>query len=205
MNLSVKVCGITSAEDASMCEEQGADFLGFIFHPFSPRNVDADFASSIKTDRAKKVGVFVKQSAAEVLEILKNGNLDFAQLHGGQNEEFCKAVSKERVIKVLWPQKYDSVKEFQADIDRFASYCTYLLFDAGKSGGGHGKSMKFEIFKDVIIPVPWLLAGGLSADNLKEALSEAKPDGVDLNSSVESEPGKKDEKKLAAAMEAMSR
>lgn len=205
MNLSVKVCGITSAEDASMCEEQGADFLGFIFYPSSPRNVDADFASSIKTDRAKKVGVFVKQSAAEVLEILKNGNLDFAQLHGGQNEEFCKAVSKERVIKVLWPQKYDSVKEFQADIDRFASYCTYLLFDAGKSGGGHGKSMKFEIFKDVTIPVPWLLAGGLSADNLQDALSEAKPNGVDLNSGVESEPGKKDKNKLTSAMEVMNR
>ncbi|WP_419778573.1 phosphoribosylanthranilate isomerase [Maridesulfovibrio sp.] len=205
MSLLVKVCGMTSAEDAAMCEELGADFLGFIFHPSSPRNVDAAFARSIKTGGAKKVGVFVKQSAAEVIEILKNGNLDFAQLHGGQNEEFCKAVGKERVIKVIWPQKYDSVKEFQADIDRFAPYCSYMLFDAGKSGGGHGQSMEFEVFKDVTIPGPWLLAGGLSADNLKEALSEAKPGGVDLNSGVESAPGKKDENKLVAAFEAIAR
>jgi len=205
MSLLVKVCGMTSAEDAAMCEELGADFLGFIFHPSSPRNVDVAFARSIKTGGAKKVGVFVKQSVAEVIEILKNGNLDFAQLHGGQNEEFCKALGKERVIKVIWPQKYDSVKEFQADIDRFAPYCSYLLFDAGKSGGGHGESMEFEVFKDVMIPGPWLLAGGLSADNLKEALSEAKPNGVDLNSGVESEPGKKDKNKLTAAFAAMGR
>lgn len=205
MSLLVKVCGMTSKEDVAMCEEQGADFLGFIFHPSSPRNVDTDFAASVKTSGAKKVGVFVKQSAAEVLETLKNGNLDFAQLHGGQNEEFCKAVGKERVIKVLWPQQYDSVKEFQADIDRFAPYCSYMLFDAGKSGGGHGVAMDFEVFSEVTIQVQWLLAGGLSADNLKEALSEAKPNGVDLNSGVESEPGKKDKNKLIAAFAVIGR
>ncbi|MFW5499777.1 MULTISPECIES: phosphoribosylanthranilate isomerase [unclassified Maridesulfovibrio] len=204
MSLLVKVCGMTSKEDATMCEQLGADFLGFIFHPSSPRNVDAAFARSVKTDGAKKVGVFVKQSATEVIETLKNGQLDFAQLHGGQNEEFCKAVGKDRVIKVLWPQKYDSVKEFQADIDRFAPHCTYLLFDAGKSGGGHGVAMEFEVFKGVSIPVPWLLAGGLSAENLKEALDTAKPNGVDLNSGVESEPGKKDKNKLGKAFEVIA-
>ncbi|WP_321402245.1 phosphoribosylanthranilate isomerase [Maridesulfovibrio sp.] len=200
MSLLVKVCGMTSAEDAAMCEEQDVDFLGFIFHPSSPRNVDTDFARSIKPASAKKVGVFVKQSAAQVIETLKNGDLDFAQLHGGQNEEFCKAVGRERVIKVFWPQKYDSVKELQAEIDRFAPHCTYMLFDAGKSGGGHGVSMEFDVFKDVTIPVPWLLAGGLSADNLKEALDTAKPYGVDLNSGVESEPGRKDKDKLREAL-----
>lgn len=205
MSLSVKVCGMTSKEDVAMCEEQGADFLGFIFHPSSPRNVDMDFIRCVKTGGAKKVGVFVKQSAAEVLETLKNGELDFAQLHGGQNEEFCKAVGKERVIKVLWPQKYDSVKEFQADIDRFAAHCAYLLFDAGKSGGGHGVAMDFEVFKQVTIPIPWFLAGGLSADNLKEALSKAKPNGVDLNSGVESQPGKKDKNKLTAVFAVIGR
>ncbi|NDV22837.1 phosphoribosylanthranilate isomerase [Desulfovibrio sp. JC022] len=205
MSLLVKVCGMTSVKDAAMCEELGANFLGFIFHPSSPRNVGADFARSIKTEGAKKVGVFVKQSVAEVIEILKNGNLDFAQLHGGQNEEFCKAVGKERVIKVLWPQKYESLKELQADIDRFAPHCAYMLFDAGKSGGGHGVAMAFNVFKDVTIPVPWLLAGGLSAENLSDALSTAKPNGVDLNSGVESEPGKKDKNKLGAAFAVMNR
>ncbi len=203
MSLLVKICGMTTNEDAAMCEEQGADFLGFIFHPSSPRNVDTDFTCCVKTGGAKKVGVFVKQSAAEVIETLENGELDFAQLHGGQNEEFCKAVGKDLVIKVLWPQKYDSAKEFQVDIDRFSAHCSYMLFDAGKSGGGHGQAMDFGIFKDVTIPVPWLLAGGLSAENLKEALAEVKPNGVDLNSGVESEPGKKDKMKLSKAFEAM--
>ncbi len=205
MSLLVKVCGMTSEQDVALCEGLGADYLGFIFHPSSPRNVDVKFAGSIRTSSAKKVGVFVKQGSAEVIEIMDNGALDFAQLHGGQNEEFCKAVGKERVIKVLWPQRYESVKEFQSDINRFAPYCAFMLFDAGNCGGGHGRSLPFEVFKDVVIPVPWLLAGGLSAENLDEALMTAKPNGVDLNSGVESEPGKKDRIKLEAAFKAIAR
>ncbi|OEU66027.1 MAG: N-(5'-phosphoribosyl)anthranilate isomerase [Desulfovibrio sp. S3730MH75] len=199
MSLLIKVCGMTRAEDVVACEELGADFLGFIFHQSSPRCVDVDFASSIVTKTANKVGVFVKQSAAEVLEILKKGKIDYAQLHGGQNEEFCKAVGKNRIIKVLWPQRYDSVKEFQEDIDRFTPHCTYLLFDAGSSGGGHGKPLDFSIFSEVKIRIPWLLAGGLSAKNLMDAISAAKPSGIDLNSGVEVSPGIKDKYKLSAA------
>lgn len=201
MSLMVKVCGMTRVEDVAVCEELGVDFLGFIFHPSSPRNVDETFARSITPVSAKKVGVFVKQSATEVLETVKNGGLDFAQLHGGQNEEFCKTVGKERVIKVLWPQRYESVKEFQDDIERFAPFCSYLLFDAGKDGGGHGKSLAFDVFENVTIPLPWFLAGGLSAENLTAALAIAKPHGVDLNSGVESAPGIKDKNKLSAAFE----
>ena len=201
MSLLVKVCGMTRAEDVNACEKLGADFLGFIFHQSSPRNVDEMFARSIKTESAKKVGVFVKQSAAEVARIMDNGALDFAQLHGAQNEEFCKTIGRERVIKALWPQRYESFKEFQDDIDRFAPYCSYMLFDAGSSGGGHGVSMDFDLFKNVTVPMPWLLAGGLSAANLSEALATAKPYGVDLNSGVESAPGIKDKNKLSAAFE----
>ncbi len=201
MSLLVKVCGMTRAEDVDACEELGVDFLGFIFHPSSPRNVGESFARSIKTDSAKKVGVFVKQNAAEVTEIMANGGLDFAQLHDGQNEDFCKIVGKERVIKVLWPLRYGSAKEFQDDIDRFAPHCSYLLFDAGNCGGGHGVSVEFGVFENVNIPLPWFLAGGLSAENLTEALAVAKPCGVDLNSGVESVPGIKDKNKLSAAFE----
>ncbi|SDL32791.1 phosphoribosylanthranilate isomerase [Maridesulfovibrio ferrireducens] len=199
MNQLIKVCGMTRVEDVANCEELGADFLGFIFHPSSPRCVDAEFVRSVEVTKAKKVGVFVKQSAAEIREIMKNAKLDFAQLHGGQNEEFCKAIGKERVIKVLWPQRYDSVKEFQDDIDRFAPFCSYMLFDAGSSGGGHGKTLDFSVFSEVKIQIPWLLAGGLSSKNLLEAISSAKPDGVDLNSGVEVSPGIKDINKLSAA------
>jgi phosphoribosylanthranilate isomerase len=199
MSLLVKVCGMTSPEDAAMCEELGADLLGFIFHASSPRNVSLEFARSVETSKAKKVGVFVKQSAAEVLDTLKNGRLDFAQLHGGQNEEFCDTVGKERVIKVLWPQRYESVQELQNDIDRFAGHCKYLLFDAGKSGGGHGVRLDLEVFADLEIPAPWILAGGLSPENIEQSLLEVCPSGVDINSGVESKPGVKDRNKLGAA------
>ncbi|WP_432737858.1 phosphoribosylanthranilate isomerase [Maridesulfovibrio sp. FT414] len=205
MSLLVKVCGMTRAEDVAACEELGADFIGFIFHPASPRNVEVNFARSVSGTKAKKVGLFLMQSAAETIKMMKQGGLDFAQLHGGQNEEFCRTVGREKVIKVLWPQRYESVQEFQHDIDRFAPHCSYLLFDAGTSGGGHGKTQPFEVFSEVTIPVPWLLAGGLSPDNLEEAITTARPHGVDINSGVESEPGIKDKNKLGAAFDAIAR
>ncbi len=192
----VKVCGMTRARDAGLCGNLGADFLGFIFHPGSPRCVKPGFVRSIKPERARKVGVFVKQSANEVTRIMRDAGLQMAQLHGGQDEDFCRAVGTEKVIKVLWPQSHETVAGLQSDIDRFASHCAYLLFDAGKSGGGHGTALDFDIFNKVHIPCPWLLAGGLGPENIRQALDQVRPNGLDLNSGVESAPGIKDRHKL---------
>lgn len=192
----VKVCGMTRAGDVGLSESLGADFLGFIFHPGSPRCVEPDFVRSIKPEGARKVGVFVKQSASEVIGIMQDAGLQMAQLHGGQNEEFCQAVGARKVIKVLWPQRHETVAGLQADIDRFAPHCAYLLFDAGKSGGGHGTALDFDIFNKIDIPCPWLLAGGLGPENIRQALDQARPSGLDLNSGVESAPGIKDRHKL---------
>ncbi len=191
----IKVCGITNGPDAAMCIEHGVDLMGFIFHPGSPRNVETAFPASIKTDRLLKVGVFVKQTADEINEIMEKSGLDLAQLHGGQDPEFCREVGTKRVIKAIWPDGYESKDEFQADLDRFAPVCRFLLFDSGKSGGGHGTSIDFTKLQDVEIKNVWFVAGGISPENVEQVLG-LNPNGLDLNSGVETSPGLKDETKL---------
>lgn len=196
----VKVCGITSVVDAAMCTGLGATVLGFIFHPSSPRNVAPDLPARInEVEVVRKAGVFVSQSAAEVVRIMDAGQLHLAQLHGGQDEAFCDAVGRERVVKALWPEKYESMADLQADLDRFAPYCARFLFDAGQSGGGHGRAMDLGFLTELDIPRPYFLAGGLGPDTIDRAMAYS-PDGLDLNSGVESSPGVKDHDKLQATL-----
>lgn len=201
--LLVKVCGMTRQEDADACMELGADLLGFIFHAPSPRNVSPEQAAAIRTAGVLRVGVFVRQSADEVRAIMQAARLDLAQLAGNQDPEFCRAVGPERVVRVFFPERLGGIPELEAELAAFAGCMRYALLDAGASGGGHGRSLPFASLANIRTPCPWLLAGGLSAANLAEALSQCTPAGVDLNSGVESEPGKKDREKVAAAFAAI--
>ncbi len=198
MNTSplIKVCGITRAEDATACVELGVNFIGFIFHEPSPRNVLPEEVAAMETGGLTRVGVFGGQSVGEVLEIMDRARLDLAQLHGDQDEAFCVGVGPDRVIRVFWPQRCRDGKEFEGELERFAPYCRFFLFDAGASGGGHGKTLDFEMLKELQTTKPWLLAGGLGPENVGDALGACAPAGLDLNSGVESAPGIKDRKKI---------
>ncbi|WP_187170448.1 phosphoribosylanthranilate isomerase [Salidesulfovibrio onnuriiensis] len=200
----IKVCGMTRAEDVALCSGLGASFLGFIFHEGSPRNVSPKFAASAQTGPAAKVGVFVRQTANEVRLMIHQCGLDYVQLHGGQDEEFCEVVGRERVVKALWPERYASPEALQEDVDRFAPHCAYLLFDAGVSGGGHGRSIDLSLLQHIEINKPWFLAGGLCPENVAAA-AQAGPHVLDLNSGVESAPGIKDEAKLRSVIEILSK
>ncbi|MBA4357154.1 MAG: N-(5'-phosphoribosyl)anthranilate isomerase [Desulfovibrio sp.] len=220
----VKVCGLTREADALLCAALGADLLGFIFHPGSPRNTTPEFPARLDLPRTglpglRKVGVFVDQSPDEVLRTMAAGRLNLAQLHGGQDEAFCAALAArlgpERVIKVFWPEKAASAEAFQAELERFAPHCGLMLADAGSGGGGHGRPIGSEgedkggeVLAQARFPRPWLLAGGLGPDNAVAMLSRFRsvgnePLGLDLNSGVESAPGVKDETKLRAAFKAV--
>ncbi|MHC1699576.1 MAG: phosphoribosylanthranilate isomerase [Humidesulfovibrio sp.] len=217
--LLVKICGLTREEDALLCAELGADLLGFIFHPGSPRNTTPEFPARLRTPGARKVGVFVGQNPMEALGLMAAGRLDLAQLHGGQTESFCSALAArmgpERIIKVFWPEQAASLEAFQAELDRYAPYCGMMLVDAGAGGGGHGRTIGSqgggqggEILARAKFPRPWLLAGGLGPDNVADVLSRFQPlgnppSGLDLNSGVESAPGTKDETRLRAAFAAI--
>lgn len=203
-HLLVKVCGMTRQEDADACRGLGADLLGFIFHAPSPRNVTPEQAAAMATPGVLRVGVFVRQPADEVRQIMDAARLDLAQLAGNQDPDFCRAVGPERVIRVFWPERHANVAELESELARFAGLMKYALLDAGTSGGGHGRSLPFASLATVASPAPWLLAGGLSAANLAAALSQCSPAGVDLNSGVESAPGSKDPARLAAAFAALA-
>ena len=188
--LFLKVCGLTRAEDVQACLDLGVDATGFIFVPGSPRKVNPQVVARFPKGFALRVGVFANSSANQVLEIMDSLALDYAQLHGGETEEFCKLVGPHRVLKVLWPEKM-SGPELEAECARFAPYCAAFLFDAGKSGGGSGKSLEFKTLSNLNVTRPWILAGGLSCENIPTAIAACMPDGLDLNSGVELSPGVK--------------
>lgn len=185
--LLVKVCGLTREQDALFCAELGADLLGFIFHPGSPRNTTPEFPAGLDFPRlglpgVRKVGVFVDQKPMEALGLMAAGRLDLAQLHGGQTESFCQVLAERmgpsRIIKVFWPEKAASLAAFQAELDRYAPYCGMMLVDAGSGGGGHGQPIgasgggkAAEILAGATFPRPWLLAGGLNPDNAPGLIS----------------------------------
>lgn len=192
----VKVCGMTRMEDVELCTQLGADLLGFIFHPKSPRNVDPEFVASVKTGRLTKVGVFVDQTSEEVLEIMKRCGLHAAQLHGNQSHKYCWQIGPDQVIRAFWPDTYSSGAALMRDLDNFSEACGHFLLDAGKScQGGTGESIDFSILEDITIQTPWFLAGGIGPHNIDKVLA-LNPPGIDMNSGVECEPGVKDEQKL---------
>lgn len=200
----IKVCGLTRAEDVALCEELGVDWTGFIFHPASPRKISVERVAAIPRGRALRVGVFVGQTAEDVCGIMDRAGLDLAQLHGGQDQDFCRTVGPQRVIKVFWPQRYVRLEDLQRDIEAYAPFCRSVLLDAGTSGGGHGRNLDFAGLTGLRLPLPWILAGGLGQDNIQEALSRCTPDGVDFNSGVEDAPGQKSRKALMRAMRELS-
>lgn len=214
--LQVKICGQTSQEGARLCAGLGAGLLGFIFHPGSARCVSANLPASLKLPGVLKVGVFVEQSLNETTALMRAGRLDLAQLHGGQDKDFCRALGDilgpEQIIKVIWPERAANLETFQAELDGFGPLCGRYLVDAGAGGGGHGRGVAdaaAALLARARFPRPWLLAGGLGPRSIGPALARFRqgacpPAGLDLNSGVESAPGVKDETLLREAFAAIN-
>ncbi|MFG6375082.1 MAG: phosphoribosylanthranilate isomerase [Desulfovibrio sp.] len=192
----IKFCGITRQQAADVAQRLGADFCGFIFHPKSPRYIGPESAANIATGNASRVGVFVKQDAAEIIEIMQKARLDFAQLHGDQDIACAKAIGP-NIIRALWPARYGQIGQILVDAEKFAPYCQYFLLDSGKAGGGHGKATDLASLAGLELPRPYFLAGGLNTDNIRLALARCAPAGLDLNSGVEDAPGVKNAAKMA--------
>ncbi len=206
----VKVCGLTRAEDVQLCLELGVDMTGFIFASGSPRRITPARAAGLPRGRALRVGVFAGQSPFEVVRIMKESGMDYAQLHGGEDAAFCRAVGPERVIKVLWPQRLGrekaapTAKDMGALLRRacepFAGACSFFLLDAGAGGGGSGKALPWNELAASGLPRPWLLAGGIGPENAVEAYTACLPHGLDCNSGLESAPGVKNARALRELM-----
>lgn len=199
--MKLKVCGMTRPSDLDLAQELGFDFCGFIFHPQSPRHVAPEFAATLKTEGLLRVGVFVNQGAEEIEHIMRVARLDYAQLHGPQTPEQVSRIGGERVIRVLWPQKYANLDELE---EAASSYkCALFLLDAGQSGGGSGSTLAWESLAGLRMPAPWFLAGGLSAANAATAAKICHPWALDFNSGLEDRPGLKNNEKMRAAVAAL--
>ena len=194
-----KICGLTRREDVLLCRELGVDFLGFIFAAQSPRRVFPSFVAALPEGPGRRAGVFAGSCVGETLRVMEEARLDYAQLHGGEDADFCRAVGPERVIKVLWPDRLTRAA-LEKELDRFAPVAAYFLFDAGTRGGGSGNRLDWRLLRGLNAPRPWFLAGGLGPETLAQALSACSPDGVDLNSALETSPGVKDPERAREAV-----
>jgi phosphoribosylanthranilate isomerase len=183
MSLMIKVCGITRREDAEVAVEAGANALGFIFHPPSPRYVRPQWVADITEGLdVLKVGVFVRESAWSVAEVMRRAGLDVAQIYG---DEVPEGVRVWKAFRVKAP--FDAARAAGAEA---------VLLDGPSNGVGFNWSH---------IPVgpKVILAGGLSAANVAEAIRVARPWGVDASSGLESSPGIKDAEKVRSFVSAV--
>ena len=200
MSLKVKICGITDLADARYCAGAGADFLGFIQYEGSPRYVAPNVAKEIVgwVYGPEPVGVFVNESAETVNRVASDVGFTHVQLHGNEPPDVCAEIERP-VIKAV-PVVHDaSPEQLRWIMEPYARHVAFFLLDTHKTNywGGTGESFNWRLVKELARDFPLFLAGGIGAHNVEEAVRTMRPLGVDLSSSVESAPGKKDFDKLA--------
>lgn len=196
----LKICGITRLEDARYCAAAGADYLGFIQYPESPRYVDPKTAREIVdwVYGPTPVGVFVNAGADEVNRTADAAGFALVQLHGDEPPALCAEIERP-IIKALPVGDETTAGELAEAIDRYAGHVDYFLLDTRRPGlrGGTGTPFDWEIARGLAQEHRLFVAGGIGRDNVEEAVRLLDPYGVDLSSSVEERPGVKDFDKLA--------
>ena len=190
----VKICGVTNLADAEAAVELGAWAIGLNHHRasarFCPPGVAAQIGAALKR-RCEVVGVFVNPTLDEVAAAAENAALTAIQLHGDEGPAFCAEVARRTGCKVIKAMRVRSA----ADIRSAEVYRSdFHLLDAYSPGlaGGTGESFDWELVAGRVSDVPLILAGGLSPDNVGEAVAAARPFAVDVASGVEAQPGRKD-------------
>ena len=199
----IKICGLTSLDDAQAAKEAGADFLGFVLYPKSPRGISASALCRIVEriiGRPKIIGVFVNESRADILRITSDCNLYAVQLHGDESVgDFADMpVPVWRALHVYNGKTVPKADQWPAE--------RYVM-DAAASGqyGGTGTTTDWPVAARLAKRFSVMLAGGLTPENVSEAIRIVQPTGVDVASGVEKEPGRKDYKKLKAFIEAVQK
>jgi phosphoribosylanthranilate isomerase len=200
----VKICGITTANDALAAMDAGADMLGFNFYPKSPRYIDPGKCRDIMSVMRKYghityVGVFVNATVADIRATIETCGLSLAQLHGDETSEMLKSLYG-RAFKA-----FRGVTDVGADKRMIASGAPAFLVDAAVKGayGGTGVKADWSAAAELAKQYPLLLAGGLTPENVAEAVRQVRPWGVDVASGVESVPGVKDISKMKAFVKAV--
>ena len=192
--MKIKICGLTRVEDAIFAADRGADFLGMIFVAASPRCIDVERAGEIANavrGRAKLVGVFRDAPTENVREITEQVGLDFVQLHGSESDDDIVAIGVPAIKAVNVDGPFPTFP-----------HAEWMLFD---SGGGTGRVFDWSLLSSYDRTKPFLLAGGITPDNVAAAISFIRPDAIDVASGVESSPGIKDHAKIEQLIERVRR
>ncbi len=196
----VKICGITNLEDALSAVDSGADALGFVFYKKSPRYITPEKARSIialTPSFTTTIGVFANDSQQQVQEIIALTGIDVIQLHGDETPDMCQYSRRVvKAIRVKTLQSLEPLKQYQDSITAF------LLDTYTPEGlGGTGQIFNWDIAVEAKQFGTIILAGGLTPNNVANAVKRVRPYGVDVSSGVEAKKGKKDHKKMKRFIE----
>jgi phosphoribosylanthranilate isomerase len=202
----IKLCGIKTINHALAALESGADMLGFNFYPKSPRYIDVGRCRDImavlrKYGHITYVGVFVNASVAEIRATMETCALSLAQLHGDETSEMVQSLHGKAF------KAFRGVTDIEADKRMIANSAPAFLVDASVEGayGGTGVKADWSAAAELAKEYQILLAGGLTPENVVEAVQQVRPWGVDVASGVEASPGSKDASKMKAFVQAVRR
>jgi phosphoribosylanthranilate isomerase len=201
MSVKVKICGISNVEDAIVAAEAGADALGFIFYEQSPRYVPIEKAAMVVRDLPPlivKVGVFVNAPEEVVLRAISDCGLNLLQFHGSESPEYCLqfGLMSMKAFQMRDGQSLSQLTDFKTDAWLLDAYSSSKL-------GGTGEKFNWDLAVEARkLGRPIFLAGGLTPENVAEAVRQVQPYAVDVSSGVEASPGKKDHAKVKAFIHA---
>jgi phosphoribosylanthranilate isomerase len=201
----IKVCGLTRADEAVACAEQGADAIGLVFYPASPRNVTIEQAAAITAQlptHVAAVGVFVDPEMALLTRAISQCGLHGVQLHGSEPPSFVAALAKAvdtKIIKVLFTSKPPALKDAGGyDVTGYLVEC-----GRGRLPGGNAMIWDWSLAESFGRNHPLILAGGLGPDTVSQAIAACRPDAVDASSGLEVSPGRKDLAKVTRFIHAV--
>jgi phosphoribosylanthranilate isomerase len=203
MALLVKICGLSTPDTLDAALEAGADMLGFVFFPPSPRNVSFETARALASrvkGQAHKVANTVDADDALLEKIIESLKPDILQLHGHETPQRVAAIRESFGLSVMKALAIETRSDLAA-IQNYTGVADRLLFDArapkeATRPGGLGKPFDWHLLEGLDLPIPYMLSGGLHAGNVAEALRITHAGGVDVSSGVESAPGVKDPDKI---------
>ena len=205
----VKICGLSAPDALDVALDAGADMVGFIFFPPSPRNVSLETARALGSrvqERARKVAVTVDADDTLLASIIEALKPDMLQLHGHETPQRVAAVRESFGLPVMKALPIEAKSDLLV-IGSYTSAADRLLFDArpprdATRPGGLGQPFDWHLLENLNLSIPFMLSGGLNADNIAEALRITRAPGVDVSSGVESAPGVKDPEKIHAFIRA---
>jgi phosphoribosylanthranilate isomerase len=192
-SVQVKICGLTDEDQAVRCVEMGADAIGLVFFPKSPRNLSEDKARAICRDLPSSVctvGVFVNEHYDTIMRRVEFCGLRGVQLHGNESPDLVTRLREKGlvVVKALFVNGNPSLGR----ADQYPASAFLIETAGGPLPGGNALSWNWSAARDLACRMPTVLAGGLNAENVREAIRAAFPDAVDVSSGVEASPGWKD-------------